>query len=356
MSGRPLEQFTLEKIKRKILPALAALLIGATLMGCGATAVIDPQAIQTQAAAPTALPTLRVSEEDADAHALLWQLLAGQLLGATPETAAELLPENALDVGFLTLAQREELDALCEKQPGHFSVYLQDLRSGGVYTYGAGALYYPASTLKAPYALWLCRKADAGLIDLDGTVPNLLPGALEGDDLSTYSAADAVPARLALHAMIADSDNDATTLLAGAWPGDDSGFTDFLSELGFSNATACGITADGGIVGLTDVLDTASVMVELYNYFGSDAENAAFLQECFLGAEHEILYVPQSVPAAKKYGSWDYAYHDAVIVYAENPYVLCCMTDQGNTDEDFPAAPTAAMQALGKLAYQFLDE
>ena len=60
--------------------------------------------------------------------------------------------------------------------------------------------------------------------------------------------------------------------------------------------------------------------------------------------------------AAKKYGSWDYAYHDTAIVYAAHPYILVCMTDQGDAAVDFPPAATAAMQELGKRVYEGLND
>ena len=75
-----------------------------------------------------------------------------------------------------------------------------------------------------------------------------------------------------------------------------------------------------------------------------------------LAADHEILYVPKGVAAAKKYGSWDYAYHDTAIVYAAHPYILVCMTDQGDAAVDFPPAATAAMQELGKRVYEGLND
>ena len=63
--------------------------------------------------------------------------------------------------------------------------------------------------------------------------------------------------------------------------------------------------------------------------------------------------LPDGVPAAKKYGSWDYAYHDVAIVYAKHPYWIVCMTDQGDENVDFPEEPTQAMQTLGQLVYEY---
>lgn len=249
------------------------------------------------------------------------------------------------------------LDAFCAAQPGHFSVYLGTLDGSTLYTHDTEMLYYPASTLKAAYALWLCQQADEGLIDLEGEIPNYYYGGeLAATPLAEYAASAAVPAWKVLHAMIAQSSNEAMRLLAASWPGDASGgFVEFLRTLGFGTPDACAITWEGGIDGVMSVADAGRMMSALAAYFETDTSTAIRLRQCFLDAEHTALYIPEGVPAAKKYGSWDYAFHDLAIVYADTPYILCCMTDQGDRDIDFPAAPVEAMQQFGELVYTQLN-
>mgnify|MGYP000814385454 len=99
--------------------------------------------------------------------------------------------------------------------------------------------------------------------------------------------------------------------------------------------------------------EIANIVSAVYDYLDSDSAAAAYLKTCMLAADHDILYVPDGVPAAKKYGSWDYAYHDVAIVYAKHPYWIVCMTDQGDENVDFPEEPTQAMQTLGQLVYEY---
>lgn len=250
----------------------------------------------------------------------------------------------------------EALDQFCAGQPGSFSVYIEDLETGRVYTYGAEYEYYPASLLKAAYALWLCEWAEDGLLDLSGELVNPYVGQLAGSSLSDYDNAATIPLWTVLHAMIADSDNLAMRMLAGVWPAlEETGFPAFLGEMGFHLAGSCQITMEDGIAGVMSVSDAGAMMEALYRYFETGTATALQLQQCFFDAGHDALYIPAGVNAAKKYGSWDYAFHDLAIVYAEHPYILCCMTDQGNAEVDFPAAPVAAMQALGQMVCEQLN-
>lgn len=245
------------------------------------------------------------------------------------------------------------LDAFCAQQPAGFSVYAQDLETGDLYTYNTQTEYYPASTLKAAYALWLCEQAELGQLDMEGEIYNPYSfGALEGTKLDAYDGVSMIPAWDVMYAMITVSDNNAMEMMVSTWPADEStGFCDFLAELGFHSPYSCSMTEENGIQGIMNVTDAGLLMQALYQYFETETGTALQLLDCFLDAEHTALYVPEGVDSARKYGSWDYAFHDFAIVYAEHPYILCCMTDQGDQNVDFPPAVVEAMQELGKLVY-----
>lgn len=229
----------------------------------------------------------------------------------------------------ITEQEKQELDSLLESMPGRVSVWLKDITTGQTYTYQTQTDYYCASVLKAPYALWLSQKDESGEIDLS-----------EMHYSKSYWDL--------LHNMIANSDNDATYLIANKWQADaQSGFQDFLSQLGFSNPGSCDVMPDG-IHGRMTAEDGGKTMEALYNYFETGTEDAKRLQDAFLAADHQLLWLPDT--AAKKYGSWDGALHDMAIVYTEHPYIISVFTDWGNTEVGFPAEGTARMQQIGQLA------
>lgn len=272
------------------------------------------------------------------------------------ETSAAVTPTATPAPAVSAGLDVQALDAFCAAQRGSFSVYILDLSTGEEYSYGASAQYYPASLLKAPYALWLCNLAEEGVLDLDGELYNLYAGQLADTTLAAYDGEETIPIWSALHAMIADSDNLAMRMLAAVWPGiQDTGFQSFLGELGFEWSGSCSISMEEGIAGVMNVTDAGRAMAALYDYFETGTDTALRLRQCFLDAGHTALFIPDGVEAAKKYGSWDDAFHDLAIVYAARPYILCCMTDQGDTDVDFPTEPVEAMQQLGRLVYEQLN-
>lgn len=272
-----------------------------------------------------------------------------QKVDVQPQTAESAQPVfEALDADA-----RRQLDALCGTMTGNVSVWLLDVDSGREYTYNGQESYYVASLLKLPYALWLCRQEDSGLLSLDTPLPNLFYGMLEDSALAAYNEAQTIPARAAIRAMVAHSDNNAVMLLAAQWSEREAEFVEYLHSLGFVNWEYFGVS--GGSQGYCSVSDFSAALQDLYDYLESDAPNVRFLRSCFVSADHNILYVPEGVTAAKKYGSWDSAYHDAVIVYGERPYLLCCMSDQGSEAVDFPPAATSEMQKLGRLVWELLE-
>lgn len=248
----------------------------------------------------------------------------------TPTPEPTPLPET-----LLTAEAAVQLDDFLNTQPGTVSVWLQDLTTGDTYTYGESAGFYCASTLKAPYALWLAIRDEAGEIDLD-TEWN---GSTGWDRIYT---------------MITVSSNDAAHGLAGMWPATaDSGFQDFLTQLGFAAPEGCEITQEEGIHGWITAQDGGLAMRALYDYFETGTENAEQLKQTFLDAQHDYLWFP--APAAKKYGSWDNAFHDMGICYGERPYILSVFTSYGTQDEP-PAEGIEMMQQLGHLVAEVMGQ
>lgn len=267
-----------------IAPALAALL----LAGCGATVDLNEQATAETAMAVQWVPNGSVyatAAEELEYWSTAQKLESA--LAATRETAP------SVDLNEL-------LDEFCAAQPGSFSLYLQNPATGESYTYNTDALYYPASLLKLPYAFWLCGQADAGTLDLEDELPNQFRGRLSDTALQAYNDTETIPAKAAMRAMIAHSDNNAVTLLTTHWPANESsGFQQFLADYGFAYAATCELTPQTGIIGMASTGEFANIVSAVYDYLDSGSAAAAYLKTCMLAADHDILYVPDGVPAAK---------------------------------------------------------
>lgn len=258
--------------------------------------------------------------------------------GPVPQASAQPQPTQPAQKAesLLTADARAKLDAFLNAQPGVVSVWLQDIESGDIYTYNEGAGFYCASTLKAPYSLWLAQRAEAGEIDLNQTVGS---GAHTGWQR--------------IYTMIAQSSNGAARDLAEAWPGnEETGFSAFLQRLGFQSPEGCQMLAES-IQGWVGAADLGRAMRALYDYFDTGTPNALELQKGFLNADHTALWCP--TVAAKKYGSWQDAFHDTAIVYAQRPYVVSVFTDWGSEEVDFPPEAVAMMDELGHLIAEVMQ-
>lgn len=270
----------------------------------------------------------------------------------SPVPTTEPTPEPRM---VLDEKDRADLDDFCDAQPGAFSVYLCDLDSGETYVYGEENHYYPASLLKMPYALWLCRRAENGELSLSEPLPNLFRGQEQETALELFQEKETISARAAIRAMISQSDNNATSILTSRWPTDET-FTAFLADLGYDFPEINLLTADTGILGYCSVDEMGATMQALNDFFAEGSTSVLSLQSAFLNADHPGFYVPDGVEAARKYGSWDAAFHDAAIVYAEHPYILVCMTDQGSASVDFPPETVETMRQLGQMVWEMLED
>ena len=220
------------------------------------------------------------------------------------------------------------------------SVYCVRLSDGYTYEYNADADYYAASLLKAPYALWLCQRAEQGELDLNTTLP-------------ADGAAPQQSAAQAIHDMIAESDNDAAGQLYSTWPAPAQGeFARFLLTLGVDRPDNAMTTATR-IHGNLSARDAGKIMQALYQYFATGTDTARQLETAFLDSDHPLL--ESDWPMAKKYGSWDAALHDMAIVYAEEPYCIAVLTSWGDREVDFPEPGASRITEIGNLAGELMQ-
>lgn len=304
-------------IRRFAAGVLAAALL-ASLAGCGAAAPAAAQADPT--AAPAASPTPTPSPTP-DPAAVASSIAAQQ---QAEQEAARAASDEAL------AALVEYLES-CE---GSVSVSCIRLSDGYGFAYNADLPYYAASLLKAPYALWLCQRAEAGELDLNTPLP-------------AYGTAPAQTAADALHDMIAYSDNDATEQLFTLWPAEAYGpFAEFLLTLGVDRPDDA-LTVETSIHGVLNAADMQNIQLALYDYFETGTAAALLLEQAFLDADHPMLESEWQM--AKKYGNWDGALHDTAIVYSDDPYCVAVMSSWGAAEEDFPEPGTSQITEIGDL-------
>ena len=213
---------------------------------------------------------------------------------------------------------RQALEDCLNEMPGSVSVLAVRPSDGLTFAREENRQYYAASLLKAPYALWLCRQAEAGDLDLNESLP--------GWDT----------ARQAIGAMITRSDNQAAVALFTRWPANaDTGFSDFLAGLGVAEAQKPrALSPATKITGTLSAADAVQILKALDEYFATGTALAGELKQAFLDADHN--YLVTDWPMAKKYGNWTGALHDIAIVYAPDPYYVAVLTDWGDPVREAP--------------------
>lgn len=258
------------------------------------------------------------------------------------EEPARPTPQPTPSAAVLAAARQAEetLTAYLDGLGGGVSVYCVRLTDGCCYEYNADAEYYAASLLKAPYALWLCQRADAGELDL--TAP-----------LGSWLGTPVRSGREAIAAMISVSDNDAAGQLYHTWPAAPQGpFADFLAGLGIDRPDSA-LTDATAIQGVVSARDMGKLLQAMAAYFETDSENAAALQAAMLDADHSLLQ--SDWPMAKKYGSWAYALHDMAIVYADAPYCIAVLSAWGDEAVAFPQPGADRIAEIGRLAETLME-
>ena len=234
----------------------------------------------------------------------------------------------------------EALDNYLDSMDGVVSVYCIRLSDGYCYAYCPDTTYYTASLLKAPYALWLCQRADAGELDLNTTLESWL-GTPERTALE------------AMAAMITYSDNDAAGQLYHTWPAEAQGpFAEFLATMDIDRPDNA-LTDETNIQGIFSARDAGNLLVALAEYVETDSDNAAALKEAMLAADHPLL--ESDWPMARKYGSWEDALHDMAIVYSDDPYCIAVLTSWGDTEQDFPEPGASRIREIGHLAETLME-
>lgn len=151
--------------------------------------------------------------------------------------------------------------------------------------------------------------------------------------------------------MILASDNDATAILSRTWTtnyGDE--FNTYLHETLDWSEESKGKLRNDATNGYLTARDAQKLLKYLYNYFEQEGTNGPRLKGQYLAAVHNHLWFPDNVGVAKKYGSWENAYHDIGIVYTNHPYLIVCMTDAGEIS-NYPEDAKKFMQQVGKIAY-----
>ena len=204
------------------------------------------------------------------------------------------------------------------------SFYIVSLDDGMSIGYNIDKKFETASSIKAPYALYIYKEIDAGNIDPNQQIIyqekyyNKGTGVIKKSDFGTsYTVRDLV------YYSLFESDNIAHTMLHRTFGV--KGYNNMLKNLGTKQLY---LTA-GNPWGYTSARSAALVWQEIYNFSITSDEGITFLNILSNGKYNYFKEVMPSIPSASKTG---FASKDVVetgIVFGEHPYIAIAIANKG---------------------------
>jgi len=235
----------------------------------------------------------------------------------------EEVPKNVSD-------QINKLKALFDENEQHYSFYYQDLFSGFTVSYNEDAPIFTASSIKAPAMIYLYEKASKGEIDLNeslvytGQFYSEGSGVLKSKEINTTYTI-----RELIYYAIHYSDNIAYAMLMNRFSRTD--MLSFWNNLGTKH-----IFTRNTIWGITSAKDASIYMKELYRFSKENEEYGTVLLDYFKGSDWKMVTDKEGKLNTASKGGWaGVAFHDAAIVYDENPYILIIMSNTGESNYSY---------------------
>lgn len=204
------------------------------------------------------------------------------------------------------------------------SFYIVSLNDGMSIGYNVDKKFETASSIKAPYALYIYKEIDAGNIDPNQQIIyeekyyNKGTGVIKKSDFGTvYTVRDLV------YYSLFESDNIAHAMLHRTFGV--KGYNEMLKNLGTKQLY---LTA-GNPWGYTSARSAALVWQEIYNFSIKSDEGITFLNILSNGKYNYFKEVMPSLPSASKTG---FASKDVVetgIVFGNQPYIAIAIANKG---------------------------
>jgi len=240
------------------------------------------------------------------------------------------------------------LENLFNSSYNHFAFKYTDIYTGFTVSYNENQEIFVASTIKAPMAIYLYEKAEEGLIDLDEKLTytaayyNTGSGTLKNKNFNTkYTVRELIsyaiiPSDNAAHNMLMDRFGRAD--MYNFWTG--KGTKSIFKQ--YSNW------------GVTNANDVTIYMKELYDYYNADTELSNELMKNFTSVTFKPLSGKNgSKNTANKSGWTGSVFHDAAIVFDNNPYILVVLSNTGISGYTYLFNLTSNL--VGQLHSQYWD-
>ena len=204
------------------------------------------------------------------------------------------------------------------------SFYIVSLNDGMSIGYNVDKRYATASSIKAPYALYIYEQIAKGNIDGDQLLTyqsrfyNKGTGIIKNSDPGTeYSVRDLV--YYSLH----ESDNIAHTMLHRTFGV--KGYNQMLKNLGTKEL----YLTQHNPWGYTSCRSAALIWQEILNFSVKDTEGITFLNILANGKYNYFKEVMPTIPSASKTGFANADVVETGVVFDKSPYIAIAMANKG---------------------------
>ena len=216
------------------------------------------------------------------------------------------------------------LKNLFDQSYNHFAFKYTDIYTGFTISYNENQEIFTASTIKAPSAIYIYEMAELGLIDLEEKLTytpsyyNTGSGILKNKKFNEqYTIRDLVSYSITV------SDNAAHNMLM-----DRFGRANMYNFWKDKNAKS--IFKQYSNWGVTNAVDATIYMKELYDYYNTNTELSNELMNNFVNVKFKPLSSRNGDKVTANKSGWTGSvFHDAAIVFDDNPYILVVLSNTG---------------------------
>lgn len=219
------------------------------------------------------------------------------------------------------------LENLFNQSYNHFAFKYTDIYTGFTVSYNENQEIFTASTIKAPMAMYIYESAEKGLIDLEEKLTytpayyNTGSGILKNREFNNSYTIRELVSFATIH-----SDNAAHNMLMDRFGR--VNMYDFWNNLGTKS-----IFREYSNWGVTNANDATIYMKELYDYYNRDTELSNELMNNFKNVDFKPLSDKNGKNNTANKSGWSgTAFHDAAIVFDDNPYILVVLSNTGMSD------------------------
>lgn len=233
-----------------------------------------------------------------------------------------------------------ELNDLISNYGVKCSFYIVSLDDGMSVAYNIDDAFETASSIKAPYALYIYEEIAKGNIDPSQEISyeekyyNKGTGIIKNSDFGTsYTVSDL------LYYSLTESDNVAHTMLHSTFGV--KGYNKMLKNLGTKQLY---LTASSPW-GFTSARSSAIIWQEIYNFAIREPEGITLLNILCNGKYNYYKEIIPSIPSASKTGFATKDVLETGIVFGEHPYIAIAIANKGGN----VGAYTQVLKLLSKM-------